>query len=344
MGKTVSIIVPVYNSAGTLKKCIDSILSQTCKDIELILVNDASSDNSAAICREYAEKDSRVLFIDKMHEGVSAARNAGLEKVSGDFFMFVDSDDFIDEKTCETAVKEAESSCADIVFFDSVLEGAMNGRDSLVPGKKRAEWTGDEIHVFREVFLYNGKAGIKEANSLVAPWGKFIRSKFSDIRFQKEIDYGEDTCYVAVLLEKVVKVTYINEYFYHYVVNAGSLSKTFDDRFPERYSGHVDFVTRLYKNLVADEALTFYVTWRFYACMSATMRLKCSVKEKKKLVDKAFEKIEVKPVSDRKIIREFPLNLKVAVHSYACRSGILYKICRMVQNMGSFIKTKRKIN
>ena len=103
-----SVIVPVYNVEKYLKECLDSILSQTFKDFELILVNDGSKDSSPAICDEYAEKDSRVKVIHKENGGQSTARNMGIEKATGEFAVFLDSDDLLSPNTFEILIEKAE--------------------------------------------------------------------------------------------------------------------------------------------------------------------------------------------------------------------------------------------
>ena len=92
----VSIIIPVYNASKYLYRCLDSILNQTFRDFELILINDGSTDNSLEILREYETKDSRIIVIDKPNEGVSAARNQGIEIAKGEYIMFCDSDDYVE--------------------------------------------------------------------------------------------------------------------------------------------------------------------------------------------------------------------------------------------------------
>ena len=99
MSNIISIIVPVYNSELYLKKCLDSIISQTYKNIEIICIEDHSSDDSLRILREYEKKDQRIKVIQKANEGVSLARNAGLDVARGDYVLFVDSDDWIDQRT-----------------------------------------------------------------------------------------------------------------------------------------------------------------------------------------------------------------------------------------------------
>lgn len=96
MSDLVSIIVPVYNAEKYLNKCLDSIVNQTYSNLEIILINDGSTDNSLSICNDYTNKDGRIIVIDKHNTGAADSRNEGLKKATGKYIMFVDSDDFID--------------------------------------------------------------------------------------------------------------------------------------------------------------------------------------------------------------------------------------------------------
>lgn len=113
----ISIIVPVYNVAKYLRKCIESILCQTIKEIEIILVDDGSTDGSSEICDFYAAQDNRIKIIHKNNEGLSCARNDGIEKASASYILFVDSDDWIEPQLCEITYRRAIDSNADLVLF-----------------------------------------------------------------------------------------------------------------------------------------------------------------------------------------------------------------------------------
>ena len=97
----ISVIVPVYNTESYLKKCIENIINQTFRNIEIILVDDGSTDTSAEILADYALRDNRIIVIHQENQGLSAARNAGMRSAKGEYIMFVDSDDWIDVNTCE---------------------------------------------------------------------------------------------------------------------------------------------------------------------------------------------------------------------------------------------------
>ena len=113
----ISIIVPIYNVAPYLRQCMDSIIQQTYPNIEIICVDDGSTDESGTIADEYAKKDSRVRVIHQENQGLSAARNAGYSRSTGEYIMYLDSDDWIDLDTCETAIDIALKYDAELVFW-----------------------------------------------------------------------------------------------------------------------------------------------------------------------------------------------------------------------------------
>ena len=112
----VSIIVPVYNSEKYVERCILSILNQTYSIIELILINDGSTDSSLNILDEYSRKDNRIILVNKENEGVSASRNLGIEIATGKYLMFIDNDDFVEPSYVETYVSEIEKYSADLII------------------------------------------------------------------------------------------------------------------------------------------------------------------------------------------------------------------------------------
>lgn len=182
----ISIIVPVYNVEKYLPQCLDSIIGQTYSNIEIICVNDGSPDNSIDILTDYAHRDSRIKIVSQKNKGLSSARNTGLHYASGDYIMFVDSDDWIELDTCEKALQED----VDVVFWPYYREYGKKSLKTQPYGDERLEW--DETTVFqlhrRMVGLYGSDLhNPAQIDSVITAWGKLFRREVVD---QKEfVDY-----------------------------------------------------------------------------------------------------------------------------------------------------------
>ena len=175
----VSIIVPVYNVAPYLRQCMDSLINQTYRNIEIICVNDGATDESGAILAEYAAKDSTIKVISQKNAGLSAARNVGFSFATGDYVMYVDSDDWIDLETCETAVAIAVKHKADIVFWPYIRESQNAQRPKTLFYDDYIVF--DEEEFFTQVYeTIVGLHGAflkhpENADTLVTAWGKLYR-------------------------------------------------------------------------------------------------------------------------------------------------------------------------
>lgn len=169
-----SIIVPIYKVEAYLDKCVKSLINQTYNDIEIILIDDGSPDNCPNLCDEYAQKDSRIKVVHKENGGLSDARNAGLKVATGDYVVFVDSDDYIETDACEKFLKYTKSNC-DIVIGDALAEGGnvnlshisscetMTGKEYLLKAHKAkkasmAAW----LNIYKRDFLLNNKLSFKK--------------------------------------------------------------------------------------------------------------------------------------------------------------------------------------
>lgn len=220
----ISIVIPIYNAERFLPKCLDSILDQTYTNLEVICVNDSSPDNSLEVLNKYAEKDSRIRMVDKENEGVSAARNAGLSVASGEYVMFVDADDWIDPKTCQTAVDAMTEYQVDVVLWSYVSEN--HGNQSF-----KKLFNGDMV--FEEEIckqrLHRRFVGIVDdelahpelADALCPVWGKLYKweviqksgARFVDL---SEIGTYEDGLFNLEVFGEVKKAVYLDKCFYHY--------------------------------------------------------------------------------------------------------------------------------
>lgn len=226
--KLISVIVPVYKVEQYLNKCVESIVNQTYKNLEIILVDDGSPDACPQICDAWAQKDSRIKVIHKENGGASSARNAGLDAATGDYIAFVDGDDYLSAETYETLISFALKHGADIVRCGIVRESA-NGR--------REVW-GD---VCAQVVVVTGQqllCDVGEANGLlpVSPCNKLFNAQvLNGLCYDTAYKYAEDVLFNFLAAEKAGKAVYFDVPFYHYINNENSAShRAFDEsRFDE---------------------------------------------------------------------------------------------------------------
>ena len=210
----ISVIVPVYNVEAQLKRCVASIINQTYTDLEIILVDDGSTDNSGAMCDELANSDSRIKVIHQSNKGLSGARNSGLDVATGDYVFFVDSDDYLDIVTMEKLLMQAQRCHADIVGcgFTHVFDNAGDAPfTSQLPGI----WSGREaVHQM-----------MKSNNLCTTAWNKlYKRGLWENIRFP-EGRVHEDEATTYKLLYQSSIVAYLPECFYKYYQRGDSIMK-----------------------------------------------------------------------------------------------------------------------
>lgn len=200
----ISIIVPVYKSEETLARCVDSLLAQTEPDVEILLVDDGSPDQSLAVCEQYAEKDQRVRVIVKANGGVSSARNAGLTQAKGEYVLFVDSDDYVHPDLCRRLLQTMEYEKADMVICG--FHHLYMGRDvEKVPDSiQGAPLLGKDF-----LKLYGG-------GFLNMPWNKLIKREAAGV-FDESISLGEDLLFNLDYLERNPHAAIVAEPLYYYI-------------------------------------------------------------------------------------------------------------------------------
>lgn len=225
MEPKVSIIVPVYNAAPYLGQCIESLINQTYRNLEIILIDDGSSDESPNICSEYSIRDSRISVIVKKNEGASLARKAGIEKATGAYILFSDSDDWLDKTAVLQLVNFAIRDDADCVLFSYVKEYKNESvknplfEENFCYDDRLAE---ERIH--QRVIGPDDEAlkCPERINNLSTTWGKLYRREVAlrgIIVNERETGCNEDTLFNIYALDGCRKISYINECFYHYRKN-----------------------------------------------------------------------------------------------------------------------------
>lgn len=212
----ISIIVPVYNVETFLEKCVNSLLCQTYHNLEIILVNDGSTDSSGKLCDELKERDSRIKVIHKENGGLSSARNAGIAIAQGAYIGFVDSDDYVEPDMYETMLSAILEHKKDI---------ACCGREVDLFGlRKKHEFTLDHVKVYDrekaiEELLYLQEMDVSACDKL------YTRHIFDEIRYP-EGRISEDAAVIFDILQKADGVVHVGKPFYHYIFRKNSISKS----------------------------------------------------------------------------------------------------------------------
>ena len=228
----VSIIVPVYNVERYLRQCLDSLVNQTYQNIEIICVDDGSTDASSEILTEYALKNSKVRVIRQENSGLSVARNVGFSFATGEYVMYVDSDDWIDVYTCEKAVFKAEEHAADLVMWPYIREFPNRSAPKVIFSEEKTFHAAECRELQRRMvgLLGTELAHPENADALCTVWGKlYLRELIAqnDIHFTdlQRIGTYEDGLFNLHYLAHVKNATYIPDYLSHYRKNSGMTSK-----------------------------------------------------------------------------------------------------------------------
>ena len=227
MDDKITVIVPVYNVESYLRKCLDSIIAQTYKNIEIVVVNDGSTDASGEICKEFSEMDHRIIYIEQENAGLSAARNTGLENMSGDYVTFVDSDDWIEQDYVETLYQKITEYQADITVGNYYSFNESEGMFYFhILGDSYYEKVYDNVSIFEN--LYESQE--MKSFALISAWGKLYKAKLFDyLRFDKG-KLGEDGYFNQKMYLSVNKVVYLNKGLYAYRQRSGSITKTWTEK------------------------------------------------------------------------------------------------------------------
>ncbi|MDR0913764.1 MAG: glycosyltransferase [Oscillospiraceae bacterium] len=231
MSILVTIVLPVYNMEKYLDRALNSVVNQTYKNLEIILVDDGSTDASPQMCEQWAEKDARIKVVHKQNNGLGMARNTGIENATGDYICFFDTDDYVETKLVEECVKRLEEQPADVVLFSSYN---VRKNDNITPVKITAEqrcYTGDEIRskLLPSLFVYGLGYSINV-------WSKMynlqvIKQKNIYFKSEREI-YQEDAYFNLEFFSKAKSAIAIAQNLYYYIENGNSLSRKYkEDRF-----------------------------------------------------------------------------------------------------------------
>ncbi|NTP99154.1 glycosyltransferase [Enterococcus faecium] len=235
----VSIIIPVYNIEKFIAKCLESLVSQTYKNIEIIIVNDGSTDKSPSICRSYAAKDNRIKLINQKNQGLSGARNTGIQHITGDLVLFVDGDDWLDDNCCEVLVKEQKENNSDLIIFPYVREYRDKSYKRKLFTKDVLTFSDYEYKEFYRRLVGPVEEELKNPSEIdiySTVWGKLYKKDLLENKFVDTKKIGtEDLLFNIMNLINARRVKYTSSTYYHYnKTNDISLTKKFNIQSYER--------------------------------------------------------------------------------------------------------------
>ena len=302
----ISVIVPVFNGAEFLRPCVDSILAQSFCDLEIILVDDGSTDKSPEICDRYAAQDKRVICIHQENAGAAAARNRGLKAATGKYIAFADSDDWIDRDMYETMVSVAEERSCDLVICDCLKESETGSQTYTheLPGGYY-----DREAMVSQYFPQLLMPDSMEYPVTISNWLLLIRRKIIEenrlsfpegMRFSEDLLFGSEVGYYAQ------SMTYLKDYTpYHYRQNPASVTHTvFKDKWPLL----LELYRRIRKSFQKKPDYDF--TPQIQRCMLFFVYMAMNQRLAAKLPLKQFFQ-EVKKVLDHPEVREALAQIKI---------------------------------
>lgn len=305
----VSVIIPVYNVEKYLRRCLDSVVNQTYKNLEIILVNDGSPDDSKEICEEYAAKHDNIQLISQENQGNSGARNTALKYITGEYVMFVDSDDWIELDAIEYCVESMKENNVDIVVTQMVR------KKSYIPAKENTNIL-EKILTQEQYAKQFFKIGSNKIEYYI--WSKlYKREVVNNITFPTGLSIGEDALMTFRYIINSRKIFYSTKVTYNYFYN--------DDSLTSKFSGK-DFNLEKIWDLVIEDAVNYgneeYIYYAKINRYRIDFNLLCRIalSENKEDTDKYKEKIKellLKVKENKKILLEYlPLSRKIILRLF----------------------------
>ncbi len=256
-----SVIIPVYKAENTIERCLESLLNQPHKDIEILIINDGSPDESGSICKKYTDNYSCVRYFEKENGGVSSARNLGLDEATGEYVLFVDSDDYVAQNYFETIERHRKEKLPDLLLFGYQNFGSNNN-----------SWNTGDYYVYGEREV-SRKVDLAIREYLFSSlWSKaFKRSiiKDNNLKFDIDLLIGEDQAFIFQFALYVKNIVSISETLYYVgIENAGSLSRKCRDYLAEQLlKGNIDMLEALDNVDISEESREIYcgaLAWIYY--------------------------------------------------------------------------------
>lgn len=325
----ISVIIPTYNSERTIQNVINSVLNQTYKNIELIIINDGSTDNTLENLKKI--QDSRVIVLNEEKSGPSTARNLGINTAKGDFILFADSDDKLDENIINEFVKIIEKRYYDVVLFKTIRLG-NGGKIIKTPDVESFNIEPDEVaglikSIYNKFYKYNEIFGFD------APWGKFISRKLildNKIYFPEGIYRFEDSAFCRKIYECTDNIYYLNKLGYYYFRNEQSLCNRYHENTINIY---YDALTVLGDNLYNDNNFYIKCITTLTECEKSYFFNKQYNKKYKQLKREYLEMLDreyYKKAIERIDVSTIPIYYKLEIKLLKRRMFFIYMILKKI--------------
>jgi len=234
-GPVISVVIPVYKVEAYLARCVDSVLSQTIQNLQIILVDDGSPDNCPRICDDYARQDPRIQVIHKENGGLASARNAGMAAATGKWLFFLDSDDWLEPKGLESLLTIGEEYGVDFVRYRAIRSGwpgmGEHAPCMVEPVRELRQGYYSRAQIVEEVYPRLITTPQLTMGAVVGAWGSLYRLEFlnrNDLRFYEEVKFSEDLVFSARVVRAAGSFYFVDAPgVYHYFYNPNSISKSF---------------------------------------------------------------------------------------------------------------------
>ncbi len=319
----VSVIVSAYNIEEYIEKCLLSIMNQTLYDIEIIIVNDGSRDNTLKKIKDIAKNDKRINIINQENKGSIEARKAGLNIANGEYILFVDGDDWLEINALELLYENAINNNSDIVIYDAYLSYDDRKENLNIISDNNI----DENDYIKNLFLSKLEPSI---------WSKFVKTDFirtNNIRFPSDISYAEDLAAVSCWFMHNPKVTILNENLYNYYQRETSITKTKNTKALEvdkaiSFIKEILIEKNLYNKYIAEFECLVYMHQFHYCFLDYANEEGLNIKLYEQYKRRNINIKRNKYISDK--IKKYPLSLRIRTNSYdkGYKCGKLYDSLR----------------
>ena len=314
----ISIIVPVYNCEALLESCLDSLVAQTYKDFEVLIVNDGSTDSSLSICRKYVDMHPGVFrLFSKENGGVSSARNLALENVRGEYVCFVDADDYVHKEYLQR-------------LYDLIVEnGCEMAMCSFVPGNNEVIKLLSQGEIIGSIFNFEKNAAL---------WNKlFFIDIIGDLRFDENVFLGEDTLFCVEYAKKCDSAVFVNENLYYYEQSTSSLKYRSSAKYIEKNMSCIESRRKMLENTAGLDQDTIAIIctslmemFEFNACLAVIYNQLSVLKRMSADLKKDERNYVLMLSSECRLLKFSPL--LYFIYKKACQKGdaIRYRIKKMV--------------